>query len=146
MDDAQVLNRAGQGHVEQAQSAPVIAGDGRGFDHDHGVELQSLGRRSRDDGDGPGHGVALEDPDPALSPGQPGDLGRQVLGDDHRHQCMHLRQGGRLGQRGGRHLALADEMDRGIGASGAYGRGGLDPGSGDPQEREAKSSTRPGAR
>ena len=63
MDDAEVLDGTGHGDVEQPQAPPVVAGDGGGLDHDHGIELEALGRRRRDDGDGPGHGVTLEQPD-----------------------------------------------------------------------------------
>ena len=40
-----------------------LAGDGRRLDHDDGVELQPFGCGGADNGDGPAHGVALEEPD-----------------------------------------------------------------------------------
>jgi hypothetical protein len=43
VDDAQVLDRSGQHHVQEAEVAVGFGHDGLRFDHDDGVELEALG-------------------------------------------------------------------------------------------------------
>ena len=134
VDDAEVLDRAGHGDVEQAEAPAVVAGDGGGLDHDDGVELQALGRRGGDDGDRAAHGVAFEQTDLGVATCEPASTsgtsprGRSRPPVRGRPQVRAPRPGRRRAARQGRPVRTAGSVrppDR---------RGGLDARGGDGQE------------
>ena len=147
--DAEMLDGAGHGDVEQPEASAVVAGDGCRLDHDHGVELETLGRGCGDDGDRPGHGVALEHPDVGLagardgSPRARGPRGRRPPpGRGARPAWRPPRPAPRRASSAPR--APAARWDRS--ARPGWTRSARMPGAATGRSREAKSSTRPGAR
>ena len=136
VDDTEVLDRTGHGHVEEPEAPAIGARNRRRLDHDDGVEFEPLGRRRRDDGDRAGswrHARAGQRP--GSPPGQLGRLGRR----GHQGRRPPPARGPRPAQRASAsaaasQIALLDVADGGIGAAGPDGRGGLDTRGGHGQQ------------